>query len=217
MPSLPRLYAILDINTLTARGLDPRVVLDVWLSAGITLIQLRAKSLDTTDVIELADEMAIVCRKAGALFIVNDRVDIALLAGADGVHVGQDDLSPEQVRDIEDEDRDASDPTPGLIVGLSTHTIEQVRVGVAGPADYLAFGPVFSTVSKADADAVVGLTRLDEATDAAGDVPVVAIGGITLANAPQVFDAGAASVAVISDLLVGDLTERARAFVSICR
>ena len=98
LPSLPRLYAILDIDTLTARGLDPRVVLDVWLASGVRLVQLRAKTLASGPMLELAEALTTACRQAGALFIVNDRADIARLAGADGVHVGQRDLSPQDVR-----------------------------------------------------------------------------------------------------------------------
>ena len=215
MPSLPRLYAILDVDTLSARGLDPRAVIDIWLDAGIRLVQLRAKSLGAGDMVALADDLVIRTRAAGATLIINDRVDIAMMVGADGVHIGQDDLSPEQVRDIEHDDGESD-----LIVGLSTHTLDQFRAGLASPVDYLAVGPVFSTTTKIGAEPAVGLSLVTEAAAVSGECPLVAIGGITLANAPSVLAAGADSVAVISDLLNleggGDLAARARAFVSAC-
>ena len=100
LPSLPRLYAILDIDTLAARGLDARSVLDAWLDAGIRLIQLRAKSTPSGALLTLADELARIAQSAGATFLLNDRADLAFMADADGVHVGQDDLTPTQVRTL---------------------------------------------------------------------------------------------------------------------
>ena len=128
--------------------------------------------------------------------IVNDRPDVALLSGADGVHVGQDDLSPEQARTV---------VGPQAIVGLSTHTVAQIQVGVSAPVSYLAIGPVFGTSTKNTGYDAVGLARVRQtaAAAAARQIPVVAIGGITLENAASVIDAGASSVAVISDLLAG--------------
>lgn len=208
MPSLPRLYAILDIDTTTARGLDPRAVLETWLGAGVRLIQLRAKSLPGGPMLSLAETLAGACHQAGALFIINDRADIARLCGADGVHVGQRDLGPSAARAL---------CPPPAVVGLSTHDDETVRLGLETPADYLAIGPVFPTITKADADPAVGLDGVARAAALAGSRPMVAIGGITLGNAPAVLGAGAASVAVVSDLLVGDLGARARDFVAICQ
>jgi thiamine-phosphate pyrophosphorylase len=213
LPSLPKLYAILDIDSLTARGFEPRVVLDVWLDAGVRLVQLRAKTLGSGAMLELADELLAMTRSAGATFIINDRADIALLVGADGVHVGQGDLSPAQVRDIAERDG----RTEPLLVGVSTHDLDQIRDAMNGVADHLAIGPVFPTATKADADAAVGLAVVAEAARAAAGRPLVAIGGITLANAPSVLAAGATSVAVISDLLVGDPGRRAREYVAICQ
>lgn len=208
MPSLPKLYAVLDIDTTTARALDPRSVLDVWLAAGVRLVQLRAKSMAGGPMLALAESLAVACQSAGALFIINDRADIARMSGADGVHVGQRDLSPSAVRIL--------CPSPA-IVGLSTHDEATVLEGLKTPADYLAIGPVFPTITKADADPAVGLEGVARAAQLAGARPLVAIGGITLANASAVLDAGAASVAVVSDLLVGDLGARARDFVAICQ
>ena len=231
MPSLPKLYAILDTDALATRGLDPRVVLDIWLDAGIRLIQLRAKTMASGALLTLAEALVERARSAGATFIVNDRADIALMAGADGVHVGQEDLTPTAIRSMSA--RSPGPEGPGLhlktawrsgpsgpdepLVGLSTHTLAQLRAGLDGPSDYLAIGPVFATSTKATADPVVGLEMVGRAAAIAAGRPLVAIGGITLATAPAVLAAGAASVAVISDLLLGDLRARAREFVAICQ
>ena len=140
-------------------------------------------------------------RTAGATVIVNDRADVARLANADGVHVGQDDLPVGLARTIVGGD---------AMVGLSTHTNEQIESGVAEPVSYLAVGPVFDTSSKATGYGPVGLDGVRVAVERARrrSLPVVAIGGITLETAPEVIEAGAASVAVISDLLVGGDPER---------
>lgn len=213
MPSLPRLYAILDIDALAARGLEPAAVLDVWLDAGIRLIQLRAKHVGSGALMELADALLAMTRAAGATLIINDRADIALLVGADGVHVGQGDLSPVQVRDL----ARRHDPDAPLVIGVSTHDMAQVREALTGPADHVAIGPVFPTTTKTDADAAVGLDTVRQIARVMAGRPLVAIGGITLASAPAVLEAGAASVAVISDLLTGELAARAKAFVAICQ
>ena len=140
-------------------------------------------------------------RTAGATVIVNDRADVARLAHADGVHVGQDDLPVGLARTIVGGD---------ATVGLSTHTNEQIESGVAEPVSYLAVGPVFDTSSKVTGYDPVGLDGVRVAVERARrrSLPVVAIGGITLETAPEVIEAGAASVAVISDLLVGGDPER---------
>jgi len=206
-PRLPRLYAILDIDHVGSLGLDPHDVVRIWLDAGVRLVQLRAKSLGLGPGLELADAMAQACREAEAIFIVNDRVDVARLSGAAGVHVGQDDLSPEDARRLLPD---------APWIGLSTHTDEQVTNGLTGAATYLATGPVFPTGTKTGASPVVGLEgvrRVAPLVRGSGRL-LVAIGGITLATAPQVVDAGADSVAVIADLLRGgDVGGRARKFV----
>jgi len=151
--------------------------------------------------------MAAACRQAGALFIVNDRADVARLAQAAGVHLGQDDLTPADARELLPD---------AAWIGLSTHSDAQVAAGLASAATYLATGPVFATHTKAHADPVVGLegVRRAAARVAAGPRPLVAIGGIALESAPAVLAAGADSAAVVSDLLVGDdVAGRARAFV----
>ena len=186
----------------------PVALLDAWLGAGIRLTQLRAKTMPSGAMLELADAMAARCRAAGATFIVNDRADIAAMCGADGVHVGQEDISPAAVRRI-------FGPGAAPIIGLSPHPAAQLDAASREPISYLAFGPVFSTTSKERPDPVVGLdgVRLAAARAREAGLPLVAIGGITLATAPDVIAAGADAVAVISDLLVGAPGVRARAFL----
>ncbi len=210
--SLPVLYAILDTDLLAASGLDPVDVCDVWLDAGIRLVQLRTKSMASGPMLALAEALLERARATGALLIINDRADIALQCGADGVHVGQDDLSPTEVRPL---------LGPEAIIGLSCHDDAQIEAAVAQPVSYVAIGPVFGTQTKATGYEAVGLAQVERAAamaHAAG-VPLVAIGGITLDRARSVLDAGADSLAVISDLLVEGsrrgLEERARAWMSL--
>lgn len=198
--TLPRLYAILDVDRAAARGIAPLALLDLWLDKGIRLIQLRAKTLSFGPMLELADAVVSRTHAAGGLAIVNDRVDVARLANADGIHLGRDDLSPFEAREMLGPDR---------LIGFSTHSEGQVEAALSMPVDYLAIGPVFATVSKARPDPVVGLEGVRAAVERAGAIPVVAIGGITLARAPEVLGSGAASIAVIADLLVGDPATRA--------
>lgn len=202
----PRLYAILDVDAARTRGLEPVAIAEDWLDAGVRLLQLRAKSLPSGALLDLAETLSTLCRGAGASFVVNDRADIARLSGATGVHVGQTDLSPTAVRRVL--------PQPAL-VGLSTHTREQIEAAMREPIDYLAIGPVFETRSKAQPDPVVGLDGVRLAAERGHDRgwPVVAIGGITLERVGAVLDAGADAVAVISDLLDADPAARARAFL----
>jgi thiamine-phosphate pyrophosphorylase len=203
---LPPLYPILDLGVLSERSLGPLEVLDAWLDSGVTFWQLRAKGVPTGALLDLVDTAVERSQRAGARIIVNDRADLALVAGADGVHVGQMDLPPASVRRISGE---------AFVVGLSTHTDEQVDRACLEPVSYVAIGPVFSTASKVGAtDPVVGI---DGVRSAAGRVarrriPIVAIGGVTLDSAPRILAAGAASVAVISDLLIGDPAARIRQY-----
>jgi thiamine-phosphate pyrophosphorylase len=174
---------------------------------GATLLQIRAKHAPSR--LFLADADAIVGRadRFGATVIVNDRADIARLSGAQGVHVGQDDLSPVDVRTV---------LAAGAIVGLSTHSAAQLAESVQQPVDYVAVGPVFATLTKDTGYSDVGLELVRHAAEIAGErhMPVVAIGGITLERAADLVTAGAASVAVITDLLTtNDPTTRVRAFL----
>jgi thiamine-phosphate pyrophosphorylase len=165
-----------------------------FLSAGAPLIQIRAKHLASASLLELADRLVEIAAATGSSVIVNDRADIARMSGAAGVHVGQDDVAPRDARAI---------VGPDAIVGYSTHTIEQVRAARAEPVSYIAVGPVFGTRTKDTGYQAVGLDLVSAAASAAGPIPIVAIGGIKLENARSVLDAGAAAVAVISDLLTG--------------
>jgi thiamine-phosphate pyrophosphorylase len=205
-PDLPRLYAILDADVLAARAIDPLDLLDVWLAAGVRLVQLRAKTLAGGACLDLARAMAARVAATRGIFIVNDRPDLARMAGASGVHVGQEDLTPADARTI---------VGPDAIVGISTHSDRQVEEALGLPVDYVAIGPVFATRTKGPtSDEPVGLDGVRRAAARAGSVglPVVAIGGIALTSARDVLAAGAASVAVIADLLVGDPAGRVRAW-----
>jgi thiamine-phosphate pyrophosphorylase len=181
-------------------------VLDLWLEAGVRLCQLRAKRLPSGAFLELADAARARTARAGARLIINDRVDIAMMCGADGVHLGQADLSPAEARRLVGD---------AMLIGFSTHTLVQLADGLAQPVSYLAIGPVFETTSKAGAvDAAVGVEGVRQAADRA-KVPLVAIGGITLDRVPEILAAGAASVAIIADVLAGDPASRIREYLQV--
>jgi thiamine-phosphate pyrophosphorylase len=198
---LPPLYAILDADLTLSRGLRPLDVVEGWLDAGVRLIQIRAKSWTGGPFLDLAEQVVARARPTGATVIVNDRADVARLAGADGVHVGQDDLQPADVRGI---------LAPRQIVGLSTHSDDQVEKALREPIDYLAIGPVFRSATRMAIDTPVGEAGVAAAARRARPTgrPVVAIGGITEENAPRVLASGAASV--IAALLDGDPRAQAR-------
>ncbi len=163
--------------------------------AGARVLQLRIKPdipLTANELCRLGRMARVVCDQHGAALIVNDRLDVALACQADGCHLGQDDLPLADARAAL-----AACGRP-LWLGISTHNLEQVRAAVAGGADYLGFGPVFATRTKANPDPVVGVAGLAEAVRAAGSVPVVAIGGIGLEDAAAVYAAGAAAICAIS-------------------
>lgn len=191
--NLPRLYAIVDVSCFAPPLRTSAAIVEYALdlaAGGATLIQYRNKVGTTREMMTHAREL----RRAlsdGVTLIMNDRADVCIAAEFNGVHVGQDDLSPEGVRTVIGGSR---------ILGVSSHTLEQLKEADAGPADYVAFGPVFTTSSKRPHDPVVGIEGI-RAARAATKKPLVAIGGITRANARSVIDAGADSVAVISDLL----------------
>ena len=202
---LPPLYPIVDIDICRLRGFDPLAVLSAYLAGGARFIQLRDKTARTGPLTALADAAVSRAHAAGAILIVNDRADVAKLAGADGVHVGQDDLHVPDVRRIVGAD---------AIVGLSTHDEAQIDAALETSATYIAVGPIYSTSTKDTGYSARGLDLLRSAVARAGDRPVVAIGGITLERAPEVLETGAASAAIISDLLNGDPTGRVRAFLA---
>ena len=192
--TLPPLYAILDVDAVTARAWAPAEVCAAWLAGGVRLIQLRAKCLSSGAFLTLADACAALCRAAGARLVINDRADIAVLCGADGVHVGQDDLCVADARRV---------VGPSAIVGLSTHTEAQMADALREAVSYVAIGPVYGTRTKDTGHEAVGLEAVRRAAGAAhaAGVPLVAIGGITRDRAAGVHAAGADSLAVISDLL----------------
>lgn len=195
------LYAILDADVAAAAGWTLVDLASACLAGGATFLQVRAKSAVSGWLLDTAAAIVELARPSGALVVVNDRADVARLAGADGVHLGQDDLAPAAARRLVGDT---------AIVGLSTHTPAQIDAALAQPISYLAIGPVFRTSTKATGYEAVGLDRVRHAASraAARQLPVVAIGGITLESAADVLAAGAASVAVISDLLSGGDPER---------
>jgi thiamine-phosphate pyrophosphorylase len=186
---LPSIYPITDtrLSRLSHAEQVARLI-----DGGATLIQLRDKLSAPADFLRQAQAALSVARRNNVRLIINDRVDIALALGADGVHVGQSDLPPEVARRL---------MTSGAIIGFSTHNAEQVKIASTLRVDYVAFGPIFETGTKKDHEPVAGLTGLRSARAILGDTPLVAIGGITAANAPDVLAAGANSIAVISALL----------------
>lgn len=197
------LYAILD----SAAGPAPpaETAVEALLRAGVRVIQYRHKEPFRHAHVQECAALARKIHEAGGVFIVNDRADVADLSGADGVHLGQEDLPPEKVRRFLAEAR---------LIGYSTHTLDQARLAATAPVDYIAIGPVFPTQTKMNPDPVVGLSLVSEARSLTNK-PLVAIGGITMENAPSVLAAGADAVAVIRDLLAGpDLEERARQFLA---
>jgi thiamine-phosphate pyrophosphorylase len=206
--ALPTLYPIVDVDVSARAGWDPRDLARAYVAGGARWLQLRAKSLESGAFLELVTAVVDDAAGEGARVIVNDRADIARLSGAAGVHVGQEDLSATDVRAIVGE---------AATVGLSTHTLEQVRGALAEPISYLAVGPVFGTRTKNTGYDAVGteMVTAAQALAHASGVPVVAIGGITLENAASVIAAGAASLAVITDLMVGDPTTRVRAYIDL--
>ncbi len=202
--SIPRLYAIIDAAQTGQRS--ALAIFDTLVSAGVGLIQYRDKEGSSRQLFDTSWQLAERARKRRATFVVNDRADVALAAGADGVHLGQDDLPLELARRV---------VNPGAIVGWSTHSIEQVEKADRSSADYIGFGPVFPTESKQRPGPTVGLEGLCAARKATRK-PLVAIGGITLENARAVIEAGADAVAVISDLLKHpDIAKRAKEFLRV--
>jgi thiamine-phosphate pyrophosphorylase len=183
-------YAIVDVAE-DADRIQPAVIerrAHQLLAAGPCCLQLRAKTLRAAAMRDLARSLLPLCRAAGVPLCLNDRLDVALLIGADAVHLGQDDLPLAEARRI---------AGGRLRIGLSTHRADQARAAIAGGADYIGFGPIFDTRSKLRPDPTVGLEALG-AVCAASPIPVVAIGGITLDNVAAVAAAGASAAAVIA-------------------
>ena len=190
-----------DSNSASAISLATRLA-----ASGVSLIQLRNKRASAAKLFAAAREWTQALAPLGTRLIVNDRPDIAAMVGAGGVHIGQEDLPVEAARAI---------CGPGRWVGVSTHNLDQFRAAIATSADYIAIGPIFPTASKQNPDPVVGLDLLRQAR-ALTRKPLVAIGGITIESAADVFRSGADSIAVIRDLVgAPDPASRAREYLAI--
>jgi thiamine-phosphate pyrophosphorylase len=197
-----RFYAMVD----TAGGHDPVALATILIEAGARVLQLRLKDTPTRDFIAAARAVAALCRDRGAILIVNDRADIARLADADGVHVGQDDLPLAAAREI---------VGPHKLVGVSTHTVEQAEVAAAGGADYIGFGAIYSGGLK-NVKHAQGLDRLRALRERVS-IPIVAIGGITESSTPDVLASGADAVAIITDVVrAPDIGAKVRAILARC-
>lgn len=186
---LPKLYPLTDGRL---SGLSHAEQVARLADGGASFVQLREKHLPPREFYREAEAALKVARARGVRLVVNDRIDIALALGADGVHLGRDDLTPEAARALLGAE---------AVVGLSTHSVEQAAEAARLPVSYIAIGPVFNTASKQNPDPPVGLEGVRRVRATVGPVPLVAIGGITRENARAVLDAGADSVAVISALL----------------
>ena len=184
-----RLYGILDTGYVDAR--DTSRMARLLLDGGVDLIQLRAKGCTSAHILEMASQIAPICHRCGVPFILNDYPELVQTAGANGAHVGQDDLSVAEARSL---------AGPGAIIGKSTHSLDQAIAAAAEIPDYIGFGPLFPTPTKPDYKAI-GITEIDIVQKQV-NVPVFCIGGITLSNLPQVLRAGASRVVIVSDLLL---------------
>jgi thiamine-phosphate pyrophosphorylase len=192
---LPTLQAILDVEVAERAGWVPIDLARAFLDGGARLIQIRAKRLASGAFLDLCDAVVALGKGYGAHIIINDRIDLAMISGAAGVHLGQEDLPPATAR---------SQLGSTAIVGYSTHDVEQAGRAANEPVTYVAVGPLFQTMTKETGYQPVGLALVRAAAQVSRGLPIVAIGGITLDSAPRVLDAGATSVAVIGDLLAGN-------------
>ncbi|MEO8572611.1 MAG: thiamine phosphate synthase [Pyrinomonadaceae bacterium] len=187
--TIPKIYPVTDRHVSDLSHLEQVRRL---IAGGASLIQLRDKSAEAAEFYRAATEVVDHAHRQGAKIIINDRADIALASGADGVHLGQDDLSPILAREL---------LGPASIIGFSTHSVEQAEAALKLPIDYLAIGPIFATSTKTDHDPLVGIEGLRSVRNSICNLPLVAIGGINRQNAASVFEAGADCVAVIRDVL----------------
>jgi thiamine-phosphate pyrophosphorylase len=187
---LPRVYPILDTESLDRRAIALETAAAAFLEGGAGILQIRHKRHWSRGFFESARTVAQLCREAGAALVVNDRADFAMLLEA-GLHVGQDDLPPRDARQL---------MGPDASIGFSSHNVNQLCAGGGEPVDYVAYGPVFATASKLNPDPVTGVEEIRQCRSLI-EKPLVAIGGITQENALEVLRAGADSVAVIAGLL----------------
>jgi thiamine-phosphate pyrophosphorylase len=200
---LPRLYVILDATLLNN---SPHNCALELAAAGVRLLQYRDKTASPRDLLATSRELVSSLKPHGASLVVNDRPDIAVLAGAAGVHVGQEDLDPAQARAVVGQE---------MWIGASTHNLEQFRQAAETSADYIAVGPIFATTTKANPDPVVGRELIRQVRHLT-EKPIVAIGGITLERVASVIEAGADSVAVIRDVVCSATPgEQARRFLDV--
>ena len=174
------------------------------LKAGVKWVQYRDKESDRYCLFETATKLRVLTREAGAFFIMNDHPDIAAAVGADGVHLGQDDMPMQEARKV---------MGSGMVIGISTHTIDQAVAAERAGADYIGFGPVFNTSTK-DAGEAMGTDMLKRVRSSVS-IPVVAIGGITAGELPDVVSAGAQAVAVASGILKGRIQDNVRKYISV--
>jgi len=186
---LPKIYPITDTQL---SGISHLEQVKALLAGGARMIQIRDKHMSSRELFGAIEECQALIRDYDAKLIVNDRVDIAMALGTDGVHLGQDDLPPTEARKL---------LSTGAIIGFSTHSGEQALEAIKFPVDYIAAGPIFRTLSKTDAEPAIGLTGLKTIRQAIGGFPLVGIGGIDLDNCRDVLSAGADSVAMISALI----------------
>ena len=166
---------------------------DEFLRAGAPILQIREKQMSDATLIPIIRRVLRRCRKAGATLIINDRVDLVRKSGADGIHLGQSDISPTEARDYLGDT---------VIIGLSTHNEDQFMAAQNAPVNYVSLGPIFRTSTKSDSDSEVGLALLRRLAPISR-IPVVAIGGLRLKHAVEVWKTGTAAVAVISDVCKG--------------
>jgi thiamine-phosphate pyrophosphorylase len=222
---LPRLYPILDADALARAGVPLATAAHALYDAGVRWVQYRDKRASDADVVERMRELRAIFPAGDAVLLLNDRVHLCARVGADGVHIGQDDVAPAEARRVLDargEDASGGDASGGAkrLLGVSTHNVAQLRAAVATrAADYLAIGPVYATGSKENPDPVVGLDGV-KAARTLTRLPLVAIGGITAENGREVIEAGADAVAVISGLLPQggqEMSERVRDFLAFLR
>lgn len=225
MTTLPRLYPILDADALARAGVPLTTAAQALHEAGVRWLQYRDKRASDAEFTERMCELRAIFPVGEAVLLLNDRVHLCAQVRADGVHIGQQDVSPAEARRVLDAGRgDASrrdaSGGPKRLLGVSTHNVAQLRAALAtGAADYLAIGPVHATVSKENPDPVVGLEGV-KAARTLTRLPLVAIGGITAENGREVIEAGADAVAVISGLLPQggqEMPERVRDFLAFLR
>ena len=206
MNLLPRLYAIVDAEIASRSDWTPPGLALAYLKGGARLIQIRAPGVNSNTLLRWCGDIGEAVADAGAQLVVNNRCDVAIVAGAAGVHLGQDDLPVDAARHLLGQD---------AIIGLSTHNCEQVEAALVQNVNYVAIGPIYDTDTKVTGYQAVGLEAVRRTALQAKGCPVVAIGGITLGRAPSLIEAGATSVAVISDLLTGgDPEGRVRHYIA---